>query len=348
MRLGYTARMLSLLALTSVGWSQSILLVGNSYTFFNDLDRTSIALLEAGAPADWAGGQGAKLAGGGLTFEAHLANTQDKKSPWYRALASGDQAWDWVVLQEQSQIPGFPETNPDNQSSVVAAAGLDDLVEARGGETVFLMTWGRREGDALNESLFPDFSTMQERLQEGYLRYRDETGTDARPTWIAPAGLAFAHIHDGIVTDGGDPLAAESLFSSLYTDDGSHPSPFGTYLTASVIYVTVTGESAVGLPDPSGAIEATILQQLQEAADAAVFGSTKLLDYPWETDTPDPEDTGEPDSGTPDTSDPSQDTDEDTDEPDTAGEDLDKSGCRSGGAALFVGALSLLGWRRRA
>lgn len=327
----------TLLMMSSLGWSQRLLHLGNSYTFYNSLDQNVSLLLSAGG-TPW---EAARLSAGGLTFADHLGRTAEKGSDWHAALADGSQDWDWVILQEQSQIPGFPETSSYVQDSVAAAVSLDDLAEARGAETVFMMTWGRRSGDSQNTSRYPDFSTMQGHLTDGYIRYRDATATDKRPTWIAPVGLAFAHVHDAQE----DPLDPEGLFWSLYTDDGSHPSPKGTYLAACVIYVTLTGEPSAGLPSPDS-IDKDARLALQQAADAAVFQSVSLLDYPWSEDSSKPKDTAAPD----DTSAPN-DTDSPSDSatPDASDEaaKTDEIGCSRSGAAVFLLGAGLLAWRRQ-
>lgn len=57
----------------------------------------------------------------------------------------------------------------------------------------------------------------------------------------------------------------------LYDIDNFHPSLYGTFLAALVIYETLSGKSVVGMPAPAGfAIEAELLQLLQAAAHEAV------------------------------------------------------------------------------
>jgi hypothetical protein len=341
--------MLSLIALlTHAAQADQLLFVGNSYTFYNDLNLTLAYLIETRG----GGVLAARLVGGGMTFDQHYTNAQDKGTPWHAALVGPEQIWDWVILQEQSQIPGFPESSSYITESVAAAQGLDGLIAAKDAETVFMMTWGRRSGDSQNADRYPDFSTMQGHLTDGYLRYQAETSTADRPTWIAPVGLAFAHIHDSILEDGADPLSEESTFWTLYSNDGSHPSPRGSYLAACVIYVTLTGESSIGLPS-QGSMSDSEREFLQTAADASVFGSLDLLDYPWEDDsTPDdtasPKDTGEDrDDDTAEDRDDDTDGDTGTDADADADADAGGSGCGGGRAGLLAGLLAALGWRRR-
>lgn len=328
-----------------------LLLLGNSYTQANDLDLRVDALLEEGQPA-WAPVDTARLADGGLTLVDHLDRATTSGTAWYEAL-SGSQTWTWVLLQDQSQVPGFPQTEPTWVASRDAALALDDLVEARGGQTWFLLTWGRRDGDSTNPEIYPDYLTMQAALEEGYRAYQSATSTPERPTWIAPAGPAFRVVYQSVLDGGGDPLDRESRFYALYQSDGSHPSPHGTYLVACVLYASLTGASPLGLGAPAEvAADAT---WLQEAAWSAVSDTSLGYTYPWsgggETGIPD---TGAPDSGTLDsaseTGDPADTGTSGTVDSGDEGEPKGPCGCGTGAGAGSLGlglAGILLGWRRR-
>ena len=95
---------------------------------------------------------------------------------------------------------------------------------------------------------YPDYETMQQYLEFGYLAYAENLSSDRRPVFIAPVGMAFENIFLSIsnATEDG------TIFSDLYAADGSHPSIQGTYLAACVIHTSVTGESTVGLPSTGG------------------------------------------------------------------------------------------------
>ncbi len=329
-----------------------LLFLGNSYTMNQSLDATVAAMIQEASGETV---QEAKLTAGGLTFVNHVERAEGGHSDWMGALANDASQWDWVFLQEQSQIPGFPEDNTYVQDSITAAAALCDLAAAREAQSVFVMTWGRRSGDTDNPDRYPDFTTMQDHLTAGYLRYVETCATPERPTWVAPVGLAWRHIHDGILADGGDPQDESSLFYRLYSTDGSHPSPSGNHLAAAVIYATLTGESPVGLSDPSGLVSPDDAAQLQAAAAAVVLGESPDIDYPWEVSEETPEDTGEPT----DTGETSEDTGEPTDTGETDTSDnaeetpsgnasAEESGCRSRSALLLPPLfLMLLGLRRR-
>lgn len=265
-----------------------VVFVGNSYTFMHDLDAvTAAAFADADAPIT-----ASRLADPGLRWVDHVDRVEGGDARW---ATLRDDPHDWVFLQEQSQIPGFPQDNPEWAASAAAAVTLDGWAAAGGAETALLMTWGRRDGDATNAELYPDFPTMQGRLTEGYLAVRDRLSTAERPVWVIPAGLAFAAVYDEEVAAGHDPLAAGSPFVRLYDPDGSHPSLSGTFLVACTIYATVTGRSPVGLPAPSG-IPAEERDHLEAVADALVIGGGAGLTYPWTGTDPDPDPDTDPDT----------------------------------------------------
>lgn len=252
-----------LLAVASA--TPDVVLVGNSYTARNDLERALNELLRATCQVTSATRVTA-LTQGGATWSDHvgwLARDPD----WSDAFA-----WprDVFVLQEQSQIPGFPETDP---AWVLSRGALADLVEAADGDALLFETWGRREGDPDNPSLYPDYATMQDRLTAGYRAYADAQAALGQPVTIAPVGQAFRAVYDASAPD---PLAADAAFAQLYAGDGSHPSPAGTWLAATVLTTAITGRvpvdyPMVGVPD---AVRAALLP----------FGAGAVLDDPFGPD----------------------------------------------------------------
>ena len=282
--------MLALILSLSSAHATDVLFVGNSYVLSNDLPAAVSAVFESAGQLASTG----RLAAGGLRLPEHLARASDPASPWYEKLVTEGSQREWVVLQDQSQIPGFPQTQVDWTRSRDAAVGLNELVVEAGAETMYFITWGRRDGDADNPARFPDFSTMQTLLTEGYLAFGAATRTEERPVWYAPVGQAWAKVHDDLVEAGETPPARGTLFHRLYSDDGSHPSVLGTQLAAYVFYSAITGQSTVGLPAPRGLDEADALA-LQQAAEFAVFNDADEFVFPWEGGAI--EDSGETDSG---------------------------------------------------
>ena len=261
-------------------WSTSVsdvLMFGNSYTSANGLSSMLEELLRsADSPSNTS-----DFTGGGMTIADHWDDVNTSASPQNLSLASG--IWDTIVVQDQSQIPGFLRTNADWLASKNGSVDLADRIDTEGGAMMLLMTWGRRSGDAMNPTLYPNYTVMQDRLEEGYLDYRDNISlSTSAEIYIAPVGLAFKHIHDSIVASGGNPQSPTSTFYGLYTSDGSHPSTSGSYLTACVLFAALTGDSPVGLTDNT-TMDATLRLTLQQTAAEVVFNGSSAYSYPWES-----------------------------------------------------------------
>ncbi len=123
--------------------------------------------------------------------------------------------WDYVVLQDQSQVPSLPGrfSSGFHESS----ATLDGRIRAAGAKTVFFMTWGRRDGDKQNKNINPTFEKMQANLSRSY---RDAaTKLKAK---LVPIGEVFAAVRK----------KHPALFPKLYKGDGSHPDRLGAYAAA--------------------------------------------------------------------------------------------------------------------
>lgn len=207
----------AMLLLPGISFAQqtNVLFIGNSYTNVNDLPNIfKQVALSLGDTVNVA-----SSTPGGYTFEAHSSY-----APTLAAI--NQQAWDYVVLQEQSQRPSF---SPEQvaQECYPFAAQLVDSILANDSCTqpMFYMTWGRQNGDASNCASWPPVCTydgMQQRLRESYLEMAFDNSAFA-----APVGVAWKHVRDT------HPLI------NLYNADESHPSPEGSYLAASVFYCTV-------------------------------------------------------------------------------------------------------------
>ena len=261
-------------------WSASVsdvLTFGNSYTSANSLSSMLEELLRsANSPSNTS-----DFTTGGWTIADHWDDVNTSGSSQNLSLASG--VWDTVIVQDQSQIPGFFRTNSDWLASKNGSIHLADRIDSEGAAMMLMMTWGRRSGDAMNPTLYPNYTVMQDRLEDGYIDYRDNISlSTSAEIYIAPVGLAFKHIHDSIVASGGNPLSPTSTFYGLYSSDGSHPSTSGSYLAACVLFASLTGDSPVGLTDNT-TMDSTLRQTLQQAAAEVVFNGTSAYSYPWES-----------------------------------------------------------------
>ncbi len=132
-------------------------MIGNSYTYYNDLGTKLLRLMElAGRQADIV-----TVADGGLRFDDHrqLGSLRTAPGPW-----------NFVVLQGQSRMPiRYP------QKMAMHAGALVSEVKKMGAEPVFFMTW-------------PNFGRFKDGERVASVYRELAKAHDAR---LAPIGLAF-------------------------------------------------------------------------------------------------------------------------------------------------------------
>ena len=180
-------------------WGDSVptrvLFVGNSYTAFNGPDSLEVSvqrlLEEHAGPSETVF---AKHTVGGATLPQHLASAENGNLK-----TTLEEGWDVVVLQDQSQVPGFPETNTDWQASRDAAVALAALASESGAETRLFQTWGRENGDPQNSQRYPDYATMQTHLTQGYQAYAAAIRDAGYPVEVVEVGEIWRSVHSGLV-----------------------------------------------------------------------------------------------------------------------------------------------------
>ncbi len=265
---------------TTVNVPANVLMYGNSYTYSDNIDEILFDMFDSvGEPNSTAANTS-----GGLSFVNHWNNINSSGNTWNTSLRNVSHAWDFVVLQDQSQIPGLLRSDQNWIDSMNAGVSIVEAIENESSEAMLFMTWGRRSGDQTNAALYSNFTNMQDRLEDGYIDYRDNMSTPTRDVWIAPVGLGFKNIYYDVINSGGNPNVPvpANTFYELYDADGSHPSLSGSYLAACILYSSMTGAPSVNLND-SVVLSNGLKLELQQAADDTVFNQTSHLDYPWQS-----------------------------------------------------------------
>lgn len=262
-----------------------ILFIGNSFTNYHDMHTMTEKLLEEAVP-EWDDALVMRHAPDGRRLYEHAADMNEDGNPLNQALISGSEtlrAWDYVILQEQSQIPGFGAGNDDYETANEAAFALADAASRNGSRVVLLMTWGYAEGDDSNPGAYPDFATMQDRLTEGYDQLAMNLTGRGIPTTVIPAGLGFRYTYFEIYNRGTDPMNSQLEFRRLYEGDGRHPSVAGSYMVACMTVVAITGQPVRPLTYYPDGIDAGYAAYIRNAADQVVLQSAMgLRSYPYQ------------------------------------------------------------------
>jgi hypothetical protein len=192
-----------------------MLFIGNSYTYRNNMPEIITKLAEAGE-------QGRivykMIAPGGWRLKDHWENGEARET------LRGEH-WDYVVLQDQSTLgifyilEGKDRLSTDSIFRPYAYEWAEEIREC-GAIPVFYLTWAREWA--------PEDQPI---LNNAYIDAAQRTHSV-----LAPVGIAWEHLR----RSGSDV--------ELYDEDGSHPSPAGSYLAACTFYSTIFGESPIGLP----------------------------------------------------------------------------------------------------
>ena len=190
-----------------------VLFLGNSFTYVNDLPSVFHDLARSA-------GQNVEtsmVAGGGETLAQHATSSDSLN-------AINGTHWQFVVIQEQSQIPSV-ESFRQSQMYPAVRALAGDIWQAHA-TPILLETWAHRDGWS-DERL--DYAAMQAGVDQAYATI----GAELRIT-IAPAGQAWQAVRQM------DPAI------DLWQADGIHPSVAGTYLAACSLYTRLFGPCPLG------------------------------------------------------------------------------------------------------
>jgi hypothetical protein len=241
-----TLLLLALVGQAQVSDSIKVLFLGNSYTYVNTLP-TMVAECAASDEKEIIQSSNTP---GGYTFQGHLSNATSQN-----LIQQGD--WDFVVLQEQSQIPSFPLDQVETECFPYAAQLNDTILHYNPcAETVFYMTWGRQNGDSQNCAGWPPVCTyegMDDLLNERYRMMAEDN-----QAILSPVGAVWRY------------LRTNNPEINLYNADGSHPSLEGTYAAAISFYTVLFREDPTALTYNS-TVDPTIAAIIRAAAKAVVF-----------------------------------------------------------------------------
>lgn len=243
---------LSLLAYSQT--EKKVLFIGNSYTGVNNLplmvknmteSAGDVLIYDANTP-------------GGYTFEGHSTNATT-----IQKISAED--WDYVVLQEQSQKPAFPQ--PYVEENVIPyAESLCTMIRANNecSEPMFYMTWGRQNGDQSNceyMSWMCSYEGMDDALNASYTNLAEINHAE-----LAPAGAVWRYLREN------HPEI------NLYSGDGSHPSVAGSYAAGCAFYSTIFKKDPT-LITWNSSLSESVATTIKNAAQTIVYNALDSWDF---------------------------------------------------------------------
>jgi hypothetical protein len=247
-----------LLVFTLFAFAQSnkVLFIGNSYTYVNNLPEL-ISMMMTSSGEDM---ENEMSAPGGCTFQQHCSVSSSY-------IQQG--GWDYVVLQEQSQLPSFPESQ-FMQDCYPYAMSLCSMIRESNPDAniVFYMTWGRKNGDQQNCPYYPPLCTYQG--MDSLLNLRYMRMAEDNHAWVSPIGAVWHYIRDRYPD------------IELYQSDESHPSYIGSYVAACCFYTVFTGRNPCNITW-NGVLDETTALIAKNAAKTVVFDS--LSKWTFQSDT---------------------------------------------------------------
>ncbi|KPE50232.1 DUF4886 domain-containing protein [Chryseobacterium indologenes] len=193
-----------------------VFFVGNSYTYTNNLPEL-VKLIAASS-------------GDQLAYESHtIGGARLKQHSENPAVASviNQGNWDYVVLQEQSQIPSFPNSYVQNEMFPYAKQLAEQIKNANAcGNPLFFMTWGYKNGDATNCANGNTASCTYEGMDD-LISARYTEMASLNESLVSPVGKVWRMIRQ------------QYPEMELYSSDGSHPSYLGSMAAAYTFYTLI-------------------------------------------------------------------------------------------------------------
>ena len=187
-----------------------ILMLGNSFTFTNDLPQML---------AELTGGEVIHHTRGGARLSEYL-NPNTKLGERTQA-ALRDARWDYVVLQEMSH---GPVTSPKSFFSSVER--LCGQIRQNGAVPVLYATWAYQKGGSKLAEKGWDYDEMACKMSEAYHRAARE--------------------NHALIADVGQRFYELSNTQTLYAADGVHPNERGSRIAAQTIAAAIQEQEEKG------------------------------------------------------------------------------------------------------
>ncbi len=196
----------------------SVLFIGNSYTFHNDMPDIFKKIANSFDRAVIV--DTVVMGGKNLKYHSEQAIT-------YETIRK--HKWDYVVLQGHSDEFAQPESVA-NTVTFPAVRKIMDSIKANNScsQVLFYMTWAYESGNP-NWDKINTYTKMQDMVASGYLRMSNEFNVP-----VSPVGRVWAEVRQ------------MDASINLYSEDLKHPSLAGSYLSACTFFTSIFGASPQG------------------------------------------------------------------------------------------------------
>lgn len=185
-----------------------ILMLGNSFTFANNMPKTLANLIDAEVVQHTRGG--ARL--------AEQLNPDTKMGGMTQA-ALENEKWDYVILQEMSNGP-----ITSRESFLKNTALLCERIRSNGAVPVLYATWAYQKGGKQLESFGMDYDEMYQKMYDAYHEAADR--------------------NEALIADVGKRFYEEAAKQDIFAEDGCHPNELGSKLAAQVIADVILADQA--------------------------------------------------------------------------------------------------------
>ena len=229
----------------------SILFIGNSYTYFNDMPT---AIFEKMAESAGYTVDVTAITKGAWTLEKFADPTDTYGKEVDKAL-KGTKKYDFVILQEQSARPAYSASATYKAKFYSAVRNLAKRIRETGATPILYSTWGRQSGSSTLTNNGWTNESMTWKLAAAYQAIGDELNIS-----VAHVGLAFYDVY------------TNKSYIPLYNSDKSHPSSYGSYLAAATLFAKIFNA------DPTTIDADSNKKALLNAAKKAVFETPAIPD----------------------------------------------------------------------
>lgn len=256
-RLLMAACVTGLVAMSSAAGARTIVFVGNSYTYGQN---SSVRYYRADTVTDLNGpGANGKTIGGvpaifkaftlqaGLDYTVSLETTGGMGLDYHYAekRQTLDRHWDVVALQGLSTLEGKQPGNPELLTS--SSKNLVDMFRARNpqGEVWMTAIWSR--ADKVYPVGAPWHGTPIDKMGSDISVAYNAAAKNANASGVVEIGLAWNRAFATRIA-GSNPYAGmPSSQINLWSWDNFHPSDYGYYLEALMLFGKITGEDPLSL-----------------------------------------------------------------------------------------------------